>query len=136
MIDFLEYSRNIPWNILYSKILHILVVYHFFGNIPGIFHIPIFLIILLLQFLFGIFHIPKVRKKRCRRKYSEYSIFLLKEKKRCGTKKLEYSMLRIQKLKFWVAYKMEYFLVTKKSELTLPPEYFVSIGEHLPPTIT
>ena len=107
----------------------------FFWNIPGIFHIPIFWIILLLQFLFGIFHIPKVRKKRCERKNSEYSIFLLNEKKRCGMKKLEYSMFRFQRLKFWVTYKMEYFLGTKKSEiLTLPPQYFVSIGEHLPPT--
>ena len=40
VLHFLEYSRNIPWNIPYSKIFNISLVYIFFWNIPGIFHIP------------------------------------------------------------------------------------------------
>ena len=36
----MEYSRNIPWNIPYSKIFDILIVLQFFRNIPRIFHIP------------------------------------------------------------------------------------------------
>ena len=40
VLQFMEYSRNIPWNIPYSKILDILIVLQFFRNIPRIFHIP------------------------------------------------------------------------------------------------
>ena len=106
---FLEYS----WNIPYSNILDNFVVAVFVWNIPYSKSPEKTLWTKKL----GIFHIPS------------------KGKKRCGMKKLEYSMFRFQRLKFWVTYKMEYFLGTKKSEiLTLPPQYLVSIGEHLPPT--
>ena len=40
VLQFMEYSRNIPWNIPYSKIFDILIVLQFFRNIPRIFHIP------------------------------------------------------------------------------------------------
>ena len=57
VLQFMEYSRNIPWNIPYSKIFDILIVLQFFRNIPRIFHIPPISIFFLFPF------------------YLEYSIF-------------------------------------------------------------
>ena len=63
-----EYSRNIPWNIPYSKILDILIVLLFFRNIPRIFHIPPISIFVLFPF------------------YLEYSIFQKLKKYLVGAK--------------------------------------------------
>ena len=80
MIDFLEYSRNIPWNIPYSKISQILIVYLLFWNIPGIFHIPNFSIFRLCTVFFGIFlvvfHIPQLFIFSRNKFFMEYFMFI------------------------------------------------------------
>ena len=49
VLQFLEYSRNISWNIPYSKIMNIQLVFLLFWNIPEIFHIPKIALFILLQ---------------------------------------------------------------------------------------
>ena len=106
---FLEYS----WNIPYSKIFDISVVAGFFWNIPYSKNPKK----TLWREKIGIFHIPVLREKML------------------WYEKIGILHIQISEIKNLFYLHIGFLVLKQKSRiLTLPPEFFVSIGENLPPT--
>ena len=72
---------NIPWNIPYSKIFNISLVYIFFWNIPGIFHIPNNSTFFLFQDFLEYSIFQKIQDFLCCKFFSEYEIIYIPHKK-------------------------------------------------------
>ena len=81
VLHFLEYSRNIPSNIPYSKIFNISVVYIFFWNIPGIFNIPNNSTFFLFQDFLEYSIFQKIQDFLCCKFFLEYDIIYIPHKK-------------------------------------------------------